>query len=90
MIEILNNLPGEHDPFMFDNEIGILFSCDKCGGHIKFHVEIINSITSGSVDNIHLFCMFEAADTLENMWKVFGIFCSQIDAIQNYHLSIDG
>ena len=49
---------------------------------MKFHIEIINSINSGSVDNVHLFCMFQAADTLENMWKVFSTFCEQIVAIQ--------
>ena len=90
LIEIFNNLPGELDRSMFDNEIWILFAGDKGGGHMKFHVEIINSITSGSVDNVHLFCMFEAADTLENMWKVFGIFREQIVAIQKDDFSIDG
>ncbi len=53
------------------------------------HVEIINSSNSGSDDNVNLFCMFEAADTLELMWKVFGIFCSQIVAIQNDDFNID-
>ena len=49
---------------------------------LKFHDEIINSINSGSVDNVHLFSMFEATDSLENMWKAFSFFREQIFAIQ--------
>ncbi len=54
------------------------------------HVEIINSSNFGSHDNVHLFCMLEAADTLKNMCKVFGIFRSQIVDIQNDDFRIEG
>ena len=82
LTEIVDNLPGEHDPKVFDNEIWILFAGDKGGNTMEFHDEIINSINSGSVDNVHLFSKFEAADTLENMWKVFSFFREQIVAVE--------
>ena len=50
---------------------------------MKFHLEIVNSSMSASVDNVHIFCMFEAADTVENMWKVFAVFQKQISTIQD-------
>ena len=53
-------------------------------------MEAVNSINSGSVDNVHLYTMFEGADTLENMWKVMGIFREQIVAIQKDDFSING
>ena len=31
-------------------------------------------ITFGSVDNVHVYCMFEAADTYENMMRVWQPF----------------
>ena len=65
--DIFENLPSEQGPSIVNNEIWILFAGDKGGGNVKMHVEIINSIRCGSVDNIHLYCMFEGADTLENM-----------------------
>ena len=53
-------------------------------------MEAVNSINSGSVDKVHLYTMFEGADTLENMWKVMGIFREQIVAIQKDDFSING
>ena len=38
---------------------------------MKSHVEVIISLKSGSVDNIHIYCLFEAADSIENMMKVW-------------------
>ena len=53
-------------------------------------MEAVNSINSGSVDNVHLYTIFEGADTLENMWKEMGIFREQIVAIQKDDFSING
>ena len=88
--DIFENLPSEQDPSSFNNEIWILFAGDKGGGNVKMHVEIINSISCGSVDNVHLYCMFEGADTLDNMWKVLGIFREQSDAIKQDDYNIRG
>eukprot|EP00795_Rhopilema_esculentum_P009881 gene9881-18470_t len=55
---------------MFNNEIWVVLAGDKGGGYVTFHVKAVNSINSGSVDNVHLYTMFEGADTLENMWKI--------------------
>ena len=87
---VLDDLPGKKDPLMFDNKIWIVFSGDKGGGNVKIHIEILNSRNCGSVDNVHLYCMFEGADTLEDMWKVLGIFREQISAFQNEDFNIKG
>ena len=74
---IFHGLPGERDPNLFDDGTWVLFAGDKGGGSMKFHLEIINSITSGKVDKIHIFCMYAGADTVENAWKCFMCFNSQ-------------
>ena len=38
---------------------------------MKYHVEVLNSLKAGSVDIIHIYCMFEAADSVENMMKLW-------------------
>ena len=38
---------------------------------MKSHVEVVNSLKSGSVDNVPIYCLFEAADSIENMMKVW-------------------
>ena len=66
----------------FNGRLWLLFGGDKGGQHMKFHVECLNTSKAGSVDNVHIFCMFEAADTLDNMWKVFYPFRQQINDLQ--------
>ena len=63
---------------------------DKGGNHMKFHVEIINSWKAGSVDNVHIYCMFEAADTYENMMKVWEPFQSEIKKMYDPEFKIQG
>ena len=70
----------EHEQFV--NKICLLFSGDKGGSHMKFHVEIINSEIIGSVDNVHIYCMFEASDSIDNMWKVWVPHRDEIKKIQ--------
>ena len=55
----------------FDGKWWLLFAGDKGGQHMKFHLEVVNSLKAGSVDNVHIYCMFEATDSVENMWKVW-------------------
>ena len=45
----------------------MVFSEDKGGNHMKFHLEVINSQKSGLFDNVHIYCLYEAADTYDNM-----------------------
>ena len=66
----------------FNGKLWILFAGDKGGQHMKFHFECINTLKAGSVDNVHIFCMFEATDNLENMWKVFMPYHDQIRHLQ--------
>ena len=56
----------------------ILFSGDKGGSYMKYHLEIVNSFKAGSVDNVHIYCMFEATDSVENMQKVWLPYQEQI------------
>ena len=56
----------------------ILFSGDKGGSYMKYHREIVNSFKAGSVDNVHIYCMFEATDSVENMQKVWLPYQEQI------------
>ncbi len=78
------------DDDQFEGKPWLLLGGDKGGHHMKFHVECINTTKVGSVDNVHIFCMFEAADTLENMWKVFHPYREQIAALQELGKSILG
>ena len=43
----------------FNDEIWILFSGDKGGSLMKFHFEIINGTSTGSIFNVHVFCLYE-------------------------------
>jgi hypothetical protein len=76
---IQNDQMFEHP--LFEGHIWVLFSGDKGGGHMKFHVECLNSVNAGSVDNVHLYCMFEAHDSVENMWKVWTAYRDQVKAM---------
>ena len=49
----------------FDGKWWILFAGDKGGQHMKFHLEVVNSLKAGSVDNVHIYCMFEATGQLK-------------------------
>ncbi len=71
---ILEGLPGERDPALFDDELWLLFAGDNGCGNMKFHVEIITSTSSGSVYIVRIVCLFEGADIVENMWKVFHVY----------------
>jgi len=56
---------------------------------MKFHFEIINDLNSGSRDVVHSFCLFEAPDSIENKWKVFGIYREDIKKIQSPGFELD-
>ena len=56
---------------------------------MKYYIEIVNSGKAGSVDNVHIYCMFEATDSVENMNKVWLFYQNQIKAMQgeNFKMS---
>ncbi|XP_065683993.1 uncharacterized protein LOC124813647 [Hydra vulgaris] len=43
----------------FCEEVWLLFAGDKGGKYMKFHFEVVNSKSSGSVYDVHLFCMYQ-------------------------------
>ena len=49
---------------------------------MKFHVEVINSKKAGSVDTVHIYCMFETQDSVENMHKVWLPYYEEVKAMQ--------
>ena len=57
---------------------------------MKYHLEIINSMKSGSLDNVHIYCMFEAQDSVENMKKVWLPYHSQVKTMYESDFTICG
>ena len=74
----------------FNNEIWLLFSGDKGGSSMKFVFSVVNDVKNGSVDNNHIYCMFKASDSLENMWKIFHPYIAQIKEMQSEGFLICG
>ena len=64
-------------PDGFDGKIWLLFAGDKGGGTMKWHFECLNT-DDRSVDNVHIYCMYEATDNVENMWKMWAMYHKQI------------
>ena len=88
LIEFLEDLLSSikryrNDP-EFNDEIWVLLSGDKGGTPMKLTSEIINNVWSGSRDVVHPYCIYEAIDSHENMWKVHGHYIDQILMLQNY------
>ena len=79
---ITRDTGGFSDNENFNNKWWLMFAGDKGGNHMKYHVEVINSLKSGSVDNVHIYCMFEATDSVENMRKVWLPYHRQVKQIQ--------
>ena len=60
----------------------LLFSGNKGASLMKHYVEIINSLNAGSMDNVHIYSMFEAQDTVENMKVWYPVYHYQIKQLQ--------
>ena len=71
-----------------DSTIKINLSGDKGGKSMKFHFEIWHP--SSSVFDIHLFCMYEGSDCLENMTKVLGKFAGAFQAMADPGFKLRG
>ena len=78
----------EHEKF--GGKLWLLFSGDKGGNHTNFLVEIVNSAIAGSVDNVHIYCMFEATDCIDNTWKLWLPFREEIKGMQKDGFQING
>ena len=74
----------------FNNELWFLFSGDKGGAQMKFHVEIVNDTNSGSRDAVHPYCMFEALDSVNNMWKVYSSYREFLTDLQKPGFELSG
>ena len=57
---------------------------------MKYYVYVVNSNKAGSVDNVHIYCMFEATDSVENMRKVWLPYHDQVKCMQQDGLTILG
>ncbi|XP_065681211.1 uncharacterized protein LOC136094902 [Hydra vulgaris] len=74
----------------FCEEVWLLFAGDKGGKYMKFHFEVVNSKSSGSVYDVHLFCMYEGSDCRENIALVLGHYANDIKRIQSSDFKLKG
>ncbi|XP_065684005.1 uncharacterized protein LOC124813660 [Hydra vulgaris] len=74
----------------FGEEVWLLFAGDKGGKYMKFHFEVVNSKSSGSVYDVHLFCMYQGSDCRENIALVLGHFANNIKRIQSSDFKLKG
>ena len=57
---------------------------------MKFNFEIINCKDSGSVYNVHIFAMYEGANSRQNMAKVLPKFSRDIEELKHESFSLSG
>ena len=57
---------------------------------MKFLFSGVNYKKNGSVDNNHIFCLYQASDCLENMWKVFSAHIPELKKMQSPDFQING
>nr|XP_047135613.1 uncharacterized protein LOC124812718 [Hydra vulgaris] len=72
--EVFNNLyVRDHlnSDVGFGEEVWLLFASDKGGKYMKFYFEVVNSKSSGSVYDVHLFCMYQGSDCRKNSFQAF-------------------
>ncbi|XP_065678572.1 uncharacterized protein LOC136093529 [Hydra vulgaris] len=74
----------------FCEEVWLLFAGDKGGKYMKFHFEVVNSKSSGSVYDVHLFCMYQGSDCRENIALVLGHYANDIKRIQSSDFKLKG
>ncbi|XP_066911411.1 uncharacterized protein, partial [Clytia hemisphaerica] len=70
--------------------IDLLFSGDKGGSMMKFHFEVICGQSKLSVYDVHIFSMYSAADSYENMSVILFPFRDQLIEIQREEFRLDG
>ena len=87
--EIVNNIQSFRQDEEFECKIWVLFSVDKGRNSMKFHLEIINDSKSGSRDVVHPFALYEASDSIENLWKVFSVFQTELKKLQEPDFILD-
>ena len=70
--------------------VAAVFSGDKGGQHMKYHMEVVNSLKAGFVDNVHIYCMFDATYSVENMQNVWLQYHQQIKKMSEDGFTIHG
>ena len=65
-----------------EREVNILIGGDKGGSYTKFHFEIVAPGLVSSAYNVHIFAMYEALDSCQNMLKVLEPFEGPIKTMQ--------
>ena len=80
---IIENTKEIRSDLGFEGKMWLHFSWDKGGSSMKFHVEVLNDVRSGSRGVVDVFALFSAPDSIENMWKVFSYYVPQIKMLQD-------
>ena len=73
-----------------EHELNILIGGDKGGSYTKFHFEIVTPGTVSSAYNVHIFAMFEALDSRQNMLIVLEPFEGQINNMRHKDFTLPG
>ena len=73
-----------------EHEVNILIGGDKGGSYTKFHFEIVAPGIVSSAYNVHIFAMYEALDSRQNMLKVLEPFEDPIKNMQHKDLTLPG
>ena len=73
-----------------EREVNILIGGDKGGSYTKFHFEIVAPGIVSSAYNVHIFAMFEALDSRQNILKVLEPFEGQIKNMQHKDFVLPG
>ena len=93
--EILDTAEREckisHDETL-DGKYYLLFQADRGSTTTKFYMIIINEVLIQGlmVDCVHVYCAFEGSDCLENMWKIYGSYVSQLKELSKESCRVNG
>ena len=73
-----------------EREVNILIGGDKGGSYTKFHFENVAPGIVSSAYNVHIFAMYEALDSRQNMLKVLEPFEGPIKNMQHKDFTLPG
>ena len=73
-----------------EREVNILIGGDKGGSYTKLHFEIVAPGIVSSAYNVHIFAMFEALDSRQNMLKVLEPFEGPVKNMQHKDFTLLG
>ena len=80
-----------HDETL-DGKYHLLFQADRGSTTTTKFLIIINEVLIGglTVDCVHVYCAFEGSDCLENMWKIYGSYVSQLKELSKESCTVNG